>query len=56
MTLINTHCIGCHAGTPTFPGISAPPLGVILTTLDQVKLHADKAKVVLAAKYMPLGN
>lgn len=56
MSLVSTHCLSCHTATPTFPGFAAPPLGVILTTPDDVRLHALKAKEALTARYMPLGN
>ena len=37
MTLVNAHCTNCHAETPTFAGFSAPPLGIILTSPDELK-------------------
>lgn len=56
MALVTQHCSGCHATTPTFPGFAAPPLGVVLTSPDEVRLHAEKARQALLANYMPLGN
>lgn len=56
MALVNRHCSGCHAALPSFPGFAAPPLGVILTTPQEVKLHAEKARQALLTNYMPLGN
>lgn len=56
MELVTQHCVGCHATTPTFAGFAAPPLGVILTSPDEVRLHAEKARQALLANYMPLGN
>lgn len=56
MALVTKHCSGCHATSPTFPGFAAPPLGVVLTSPQDIRLHAEKARQALLANYMPLGN
>jgi len=56
LALIDTHCGQCHSQSPTFPGMTAPPLGVVFDSMASITQHADKAREALAAKYMPLGN
>ncbi len=56
-TLINTHCIMCHAARPSHEGFDAPPAGLVLT--DDVQIRANAARIyeqVAVAKIMPLGN
>jgi len=57
MAIVETHCTGCHAAAPTFAGLSAPPLGLILETPADVAAHADKVHAnAVAGNAMPLGN
>ena len=56
MALIETHCGACHAQSPTFPGMTAAPLGVVLESPDLITQHAAKAREAVATRYMPLGN
>ena len=55
--LMDAHCISCHQAEPTFPGIAAPPKGLVLT--DPVAVQANAAKIraqAVDAQIMPLGN
>ncbi|MCM2680220.1 urate hydroxylase PuuD [Echinimonas agarilytica] len=53
---VTTHCANCHAQTPTQPGFSAPPAGIIIQSPQQLAAHATKALPALQSGYMPLGN
>jgi uncharacterized membrane protein len=54
--VVNTRCIACHAQSPTHPGFVAPPLGVMLETIEQIQQHAVKIATTVQTRYMPLGN
>jgi len=54
--LINQHCVACHAQSPTQPGFSAPPAGVVLDSVEQILLQKEKTQQVVQSGYMPLGN
>ncbi len=51
------HCVSCHAAAPTHPGIAAPPLGLTLETLDDVRAHSREIRAqAVETETMPLGN
>ena len=54
--VVNTRCVACHAQSPTQPGFVAPPLGVMLETIEQIQQHAVKIATTVQTRYMPLGN
>lgn len=56
MAIVHERCSVCHAAQPTQAGFSAPPLGLIVQTPEDIKIN--KAKIVTAVQtgYMPLGN
>lgn len=54
--LINQHCVACHAQSPTQPGFSAPPAGVVLDNMEQILLQKERTQQVVQSGYMPLGN
>ena len=54
--VIAQRCAPCHAQSPSQPGFSSPPAGIVLETPEQIAAHADEIKSVVAAKAMPLGN
>ncbi|QIL88490.1 hypothetical protein GNX18_00925 [Microbulbifer sp. SH-1] len=56
MSLVETHCQGCHSAVPTEPGFSAAPLGLRLDTPQQVLAARDRILPTLRNRYMPLGN
>ena len=57
LTIIQTHCVACHAATPSHTGFKNPPAGLILDNLQTVMLAAERvmAQAVLSTA-MPLGN
>ena len=57
LTLIQMHCVACHAATPSHSGFKSPPAGLTLATRETVILAAERvmAQAVLS-KAMPLGN
>jgi uncharacterized membrane protein len=54
--VIQQRCAPCHAQSPTQPGFSSPPGGVVLETPEQIAARANEIKSTVAAKVMPLGN
>jgi len=54
--ILTQHCLVCHSATPTYPGFSAPPAGVMMDDMDKIAASAARMKVAVAANYMPLGN
>ena len=57
LTIIQMHCVACHAATPSHSGFKSPPAGLTLDTRETVILAAERvmAQAVLS-KAMPLGN
>ena len=57
LTLITTHCSGCHSSSPTNEGFDAPPAGLILKSIEDVQRGVDKIyEQTIVGKIMPLGN
>ena len=55
--IIQERCLPCHATEPTYPGITAPPLGVVYDTPEQVKAKAAKIKLMAVdSATMPPAN
>ncbi len=54
--VIAQRCATCHALSPTSPGFSSPPAGVVLETPAQIAARADDIRSQVASKAMPLGN
>jgi len=55
--IVGQRCIVCHSQTPTFPGITQPPAGVILTNTDGIVQNAQRIyQQVIVTRIMPLGN
>ncbi len=55
--VVQTRCATCHAQTPTFAGMTAPPKGVLLETEAQIR--AQSALILQQAvttRVMPPGN
>ncbi|MGP9822388.1 urate hydroxylase PuuD [Salinarimonas sp. NSM] len=56
-TLMDTHCIACHAPEPSHPAFQAPPAGIALQDLSLLLQHRDKVRQsAVNSHYMPLGN
>jgi uncharacterized membrane protein len=55
--IVGQRCITCHSQVPTFPGITQPPNGVILTSDDGIIQNAQRIyQQVIVTRIMPLGN
>jgi uncharacterized membrane protein len=55
-SVVAQRCAPCHSQSPTEPGFSSPPAGVILETPEQIAARANDIESVVSAKTMPLGN
>jgi uncharacterized membrane protein len=55
--VIARRCAPCHSTAPTYPGMTAAPVGVVFDTPDQIRARAPRiAERVVAQQTMPLGN
>jgi uncharacterized membrane protein len=54
--IVEQRCVPCHATRPTQPGFNAPPNGVVLETLNEVRAHLPEVRQQIALRTMPLGN
>jgi uncharacterized membrane protein len=55
-SIVERRCVPCHAATPTQAGFAAPPNGIVLQTIDQVRVHLPEVRQQLVTRSMPLGN
>jgi uncharacterized membrane protein len=55
-TIVEQRCAPCHSTTPTQPGFSAPPNGLVFQKLDQLSAHLPEVQQQLTMRTMPLGN
>jgi uncharacterized membrane protein len=56
MAVVHERCSVCHAAQPTHQMYNAPPLGIILNTPEDMKIHQAKIITAVRTSYMPLGN
>jgi uncharacterized membrane protein len=54
--IITQRCATCHAATPTQPGFSSAPAGVMLDSPEHIVARAQQMRLQLANKTMPIGN
>ena len=55
--IVEQRCVPCHSTHPaTQFGFSAPPNGIVLETLDQVRAHLPEVQKQVSLRAMPLGN
>lgn len=55
--IIGQRCVTCHSPTPTFPGITQPPEGVMLQEPQLIVQNAQRIyQQVVVTRVMPLGN
>ena len=55
--IIGQRCAVCHSPGPTFPGITAPPAGVLLHTPADILKNSQRIyQQVVVTRIMPLGN
>jgi uncharacterized membrane protein len=56
-SIVGQRCVACHSQTPTFPGITQPPAGVVLTGPEGIIQNAQRIyQQVVVTRIMPLGN
>jgi uncharacterized membrane protein len=57
LAITQKHCVMCHARKPTHPSFDAPPKGVALETVDDLKAWAVKiVEQVVEDRNMPVGT
>jgi len=54
--IITQRCATCHSATPTQPGFTSPPAGVMLDSPEHIVAKAQQMRLQLANKTMPIGN
>jgi uncharacterized membrane protein len=55
--VVVARCQPCHSQHPTYPGVTAPPLGVTLETPEQIHALAGRIQqLAVSSTAMPLGN
>jgi uncharacterized membrane protein len=56
-SLIETHCVSCHAAAPTHPAYIAPAGQFILESLDDLRANGQAVSLsAVESDLMPLGN
>jgi uncharacterized membrane protein len=57
LAIVQRHCVACHAHKPAHPSFDAPPKGVALETVDELKAWAVKMREqVVLDRNMPVGG
>jgi uncharacterized membrane protein len=54
--VIAERCAACHSSSPTQPGFSSPPGGIVLETPAQITARAGMIRTAVRTGSMPLGN
>jgi len=55
--IVQARCTACHATRPGNEAFAAPPAGVVLESVEQMRAYADRIVFrVVETKTMPLGN
>jgi uncharacterized membrane protein len=54
--IVALRCTTCHAASPTLPGLTAAPNGIVLETEAQIRALAPRIREQVAARAMPPGN
>jgi uncharacterized membrane protein len=56
-SIVQQRCVPCHSTHPASKfGFNAPPNGVVLETLDQLRARLPDVKKQVSLRTMPLGN
>ena len=56
-SIVEQRCVPCHSTHPSAKfGFNAPPNGIILETLDQLRAHLPEVQKQVSLRTMPLGN
>ncbi|HZP18694.1 MAG TPA: urate hydroxylase PuuD [Bauldia sp.] len=57
LSIVAKHCVMCHSAKPSHEGFDAPPKGVILGSVEELRRHADQVMAqAVRSTTMPLGN
>jgi len=56
LTIVEQRCVPCHSTTPTEPGYSEAPKGMLLETEDQVAARRKVIGALVASGFMPYEN
>jgi uncharacterized membrane protein len=57
LSIVQTRCATCHAAKPADPTIKAPPKGIALETIEDIRRYAAQIETQsVKNKAMPLGN
>ena len=55
--IVEQRCVPCHSTHPSSKfGFAAPPNGIVLETLDQLRAHLPEVQKQVSLRTMPLGN
>lgn len=54
--VIKQRCVACHGQSPTQPGFSAAPAGIMYDSIEQIQLQKERIQQVVQSGYMPIGN
>ena len=56
-SIVDVHCVNCHASSPSHPAFAVAPLGVSLEGDDQILAAAQRIfEQTVVTRVMPLGN
>jgi uncharacterized membrane protein len=56
-SIVEQRCVPCHSAHPSSQfGFNAPPNGIVLETLDQLRAHLPEVQKQVSLRTMPLGN
>jgi uncharacterized membrane protein len=57
LAIVARHCVACHAARPSHPGLAAPPLDVVLTSVADIRRHGPEIlEQAVLGDSMPIGN
>jgi uncharacterized membrane protein len=54
--IFEQRCVPCHSNSPKLLGLTAPPNGIVLETLDELRAHLPQIQQQVSLRAMPLGN
>jgi uncharacterized membrane protein len=55
--VVSARCLPCHSQHPTYPGVTAPPLGLAFDTPEEIRVRAAAIEqLAVSSTVMPLGN
>ena len=57
VAVVQQRCTVCHSEQPTQAGFTAPPAGLVLDSVEQIRAQADRVyQASVATRTMPIGN